>query len=148
MRGVGSRRRGEEGTVIAFVAVVVAALMILVGLDGDGGAALSAEVRALHESEEAARMGARALDVAAFHKTGARVIDPDAARAAVARYLATTRDTGIVVATPDSVHVKVTARHNTWLLGMVGIRSIAMDADATAHPETTVPQNPYTAGRP
>lgn len=148
MRPAEIRRRGEDGTVIAFVAVVVAALMVLAGLDGDGGAALSAEVRAMHESEEAARMGARALDVAAFHKTGERVIDPDAARGAVARYLATTRDTGTVVATPDSVHVRVTARHHTWLLGMVGIRSIAMDADATAHPEATAPQNPYTAGRP
>ena len=131
------QRGRDDGSVTVFVAVLMVALMILVGLVGDGGAAMNAEIRAIHESAEAARIGARALDVPAFHRTGARVVNPDAARTAVQRYLASTGDTGTVVADQNTVKVDVIARHSTWLLGLVGVRSIAVGANATAHPEAT-----------
>jgi hypothetical protein len=105
----------------------------------DGGAALDAKVRSLYESGEAARAGAQMLDAEAYHRRGARVLDHTAAVAAAQTHLALTGDTGTVTATGDTVTVRVTARHATWLLSLIGIKTLAVTASSTATAESTAP---------
>src|SRR5581483_8008697 len=52
------QRRDDDGSVTAFVAVLLVALFALMGLVVDGGTAISAQQSAVDEAEQAARAGA------------------------------------------------------------------------------------------
>lgn len=129
-------RDPEDGSVTAFIVIVFAALLLFAGLVGDGGAALAAQVRAMDEASEAARAGAEKLDVGIFHRTGTRVLDEKAATVAAKQYMAATRDSGTATATSGAVTVTVFASHRTWLLGLIGMNTMTVQAAATAHPES------------
>ena len=129
-------QESEDGSVTAFIVIVFAALLLFTGLVGDGGAALATQVRAQDEASEAARAGAEELDVGTFHRTGTRVLDETAATVAAKQYLAATGDSGTVIATTGAVTVTVSASHRTWLLSLIGMHAMTMQAAATAHPES------------
>jgi Flp pilus assembly protein TadG len=130
--------RQDDGSWTVFTAIVLGMLMLFAGVSLDLGAALDAKVRALHAASEAARMGAQKLDIPALHSGQIRVLNPDQAKAAAQRFLASSGATGNVTATTTSVTVYATARQHTWILPIVGIDTVAMTADATASPESAV----------
>lgn len=134
-----ARLRQDGGSLTLFTSIVLGTLMLFAAVSLDLGAALSAKIRALHAASEAARMGAQQLDIPALHSGQLRFLNPDQARAAAQRFLASSGATGTVTATAASVTVSATARQRTWILPIVGIDSIAMTADATASPETALP---------
>jgi Flp pilus assembly protein TadG len=131
--------RQDDGSLTVFTTIVLGMLMLFAAVSLDLGAALDAKVRALHAASEAARMGAQQLDIPALHRGQGRILDPDQAKAAAQRFLASSGTTGTATATTASVTVHATARQHTWILPIVGIDTVSMTADATASPETAVP---------
>lgn len=124
----------DEGSVTAFTVTVVGALIALLGLVTDGGLALAARVKAVGEAQEAARAGARHLDLDSLRTNHIIDLGPDAAQQAAADYLAAAGATGRATATPDEVTVTVERTQRTQLLSLVGISSLHVTATATAHP--------------
>jgi len=131
---VSGRPADDRGQITAFVVIFASAVILFAGLVLDGGLALAAKTRALGEAQEAARAGAQALDLAAYRKSGAVRLVPAQARALAERYLASTGDTGSVIATAQAVTVTVTARQHTQLLGVAGLHVLTATSTATAHP--------------
>jgi Flp pilus assembly protein TadG len=128
--------RREEGQVVAFVAVLLLALLVMLGLVTDGGRALAAQVQATNQAQEAARAGAQAIDLTAYRRDGTIRLDPDRARSLARGYLAATGDilAGVVVS-EDQITVTVTRTETTRLLTLAGLTSIHATATATARAE-------------
>lgn len=124
-------RRTERGAAAAVVVLFTVALMAVAGLVIDGGYALGAQRRAMNTAEQAARVGADALDEAALRDGNVRV-DSAAATAAAHSYLESVGADGSVRVNGDRVTVTVTAEQDTTLLSAVGIGSLRVRASATA----------------
>lgn len=83
------RRRSERGQLTGFLVVLMPALFFAVGLVYDGGEIMNAKAAAMDDAEEAARAGARYIDLGAFHRTGVILPDRQAAIAGANAYLST-----------------------------------------------------------
>jgi hypothetical protein len=103
--------------------VLALGLLAMAGLVIDGGEKLVAQRRANHLAEQAARAGAQAVDIGAV-RTGRPALDPAAAHAAAAGYLAAAGYRGSVTVGPDSVGVTVVDRQPTAVLGLLGIHHL------------------------
>jgi Flp pilus assembly protein TadG len=126
-------RPHDTGQITAYLAVLLAALLLMLGLVSDGGRALAARLRATDHAEEAARAAAQALDLAAYRRDGTLRLDPAQARARARAYLATTGDTlTAVTITGDQATVTVTRTEPTRLLGPIGLRTIHVTGTGTA----------------
>lgn len=125
--------RDERGTVTAFVASFVVALLAVAGLVADGGFVLAAQRQAADEAEAAARAGAQALDEDALRRDGAFTLDSAAARARALDYLAITGHLGTVEVAGDSVRVEVRFERHLTLLGMFGMGPVAVSGAGEAH---------------
>ena len=66
----------DDGQITAFVVVMAAALVLLIGLVLDGGLTLAARERALGEAQEAARAGAQGINLAAYRQNGSLILSP------------------------------------------------------------------------
>jgi hypothetical protein len=119
----------DQGTVSAFVIVMVGSLILLAGLVHDGSRLVAAQVEASDRAGAAARIGAQRL-------RGVRAdsveIDPSAAREAVRSHLAAHGTNGEVRATPESVEVTVRVRVPFVLLTLVGLSGRDVEASRTA----------------
>ncbi|WP_042440185.1 hypothetical protein [Streptacidiphilus albus] len=131
------RRPRDAGTVTAFTAVMVVALLAVTGLVVDGGLALTAEVKAMGQAEDAARAGAQAIDLDRLRTSGTVQLSPAAAGQAADEYLASEGATGTARATTQNVAVTVHATIHTTLLTLVGLSTLTVQADSTAHAATT-----------
>jgi Flp pilus assembly protein TadG len=128
-------RGAERGQVTAFVAVLVAALLLLTGLTLDGGLALAAKRQAINEAEQAARAGAQAVDTGTYRSTGRLVLDPARARAAARAYLAAAGHPGTVQVTAGGrVAVTVTITQPTQLLRLAGVTRLTVTGRGAARP--------------
>jgi hypothetical protein len=127
-----SYRRDDCGQVTAFVAVMVAALILCAGLVIDGGLSLAAKVRATDEAQAAARAGAEEIDLTTYRQSGIVVLDPSQATQAAEQYLASTGDSGQVAVAGDTVTVSVDATQATQILGIAGVHSFTVSASASA----------------
>lgn len=127
--------RADDGQVSAFVLAFTTGLLALTGLTLDGGLALSAKVRATGQAEAAARAGAQAIDLATYRDTGKLHLLPAHAGAYARAHLAAEHATGSVTVSDDTVTVTVTTTQPTQLLGLVGIGSLTVHGDASAHPQ-------------
>ena len=132
------RRRGEEGTVTAFVVVFMFALILLAGLVIDGGLTLAAQVQAIDEAQAAARAGAQEIDVALLRSTGRVSLDPALAAQAAESYLAATGDAGTVEVNGDEVEVSVFISQPTQILGLAGIGHLTVTGHGSAFPSVGV----------
>jgi Flp pilus assembly protein TadG len=119
--------------VTAFAALMVTGLLAVTGLVVDGGLALTAEVKAMGQAEDAARAGAQAIDLGKLRATHALALDPVAAEQAADAYLASGQATGHASATTENVTVTVSASVHTTLLTLVGLSTLTVHADASAH---------------
>ncbi len=122
----------------AFVVVLTIGILTLAGLTLDGGLALAAKVRANGQAEAAARAGAQAIDLGAYRASGALHLVPTQAVADAQSYLATVGASGTVTVSGNTVTVTVTAAQNTQLLGMVGISTLSVHGEGSAHPQQGV----------
>jgi hypothetical protein len=107
--------------VTAFTVILVLAVLAFAGLVLDAGLAISTKVHAVSVAQSAARAGARELDVAALRTTGAIHLDPTRARATARNWV-----------TRTGMTVTVTTTRRTQLLQLIGLRSIPVEATATA----------------
>ncbi|KAA2253306.1 hypothetical protein F0L68_33390 [Solihabitans fulvus] len=122
----------------AFVVVLTIGILALAGLTLDGGLALAAKVQAGGQAEAAARAGAQAIDLTAYRATGTLQLVPAQAVADAQSYLAGVGASGTVTVSGDTVTVAVTAVEHTQLLGMVGITSLTVHGQGSAHPQRGV----------
>jgi hypothetical protein len=130
-----SRAAGKDsGQVTAFVVVMAAALVLVIGLVLDGGLTLAARERALGEAQEAARAGAQAIDLAVYRQDGDLVLDPAQAEADADAYLASIGATGTATATGGLVTVTVTIVQPMQILSAAGLQAVTVHASATAVP--------------
>lgn len=126
-----TRRRGSEGSLTVLVAVFAVAMFALAGLAIDGGRALAARQQASAEAEQAARAGAQAISLSALRQ-GTVVLDPTLAVTDAEGYLQQIGAHGSAVATVSTVTVTVDVEVPTTILGIVGIRELAVQATASA----------------
>jgi Flp pilus assembly protein TadG len=134
----GDWRATEEGSVTAFVVVLTVAILAVAGLALDGGLALAAKVRATGEAEAAARAGAQALDLAAYRTNSTVRLMPAQAVDSARHYLSIVDAEGDVAITGSTVTVAITSTQPTTLLGLVGISSLQIHSQASAHPQRGV----------
>lgn len=123
--------RDEQGSVTPFVVIVVVALLAVSGLVIDGGCALGEKRKAMNVAEQAARVGSDALNEGALRDGMVRV-DPGGAVVEAERYLRSVGAKGTVEVDGDEVRVTVTGRSETAILSAVGVRSLRVEATATA----------------
>lgn len=99
----------ERGSVSAYIAVMAVGLLFCVGLVVDGGRRVSSVAELTHLADNAARAAAQAIDEDAV-RAGTPRIDPIAANAAAAAYLAGSGVTFTVnvTGTGDTVRVDLT----------------------------------------
>jgi Flp pilus assembly protein TadG len=127
-------RRDDEGQAAIFLVILAAAFFGFGGLVIDGGRAVAARVRAANHAEQAARAGAAVLDEAALRNTNIARPDPTRAVAAAQAFLAEIGDRGTVTVHGRTVTVRVTTTTTTVLLGIVGVRTFDISAEASARP--------------
>jgi Flp pilus assembly protein TadG len=87
---------GQTGSISITVPLVALTVLVLVGFTFDAGNAITAHRRAVNLAEQAARAGAQHLDIAELRAHGQYRLDPPAAQAAAAAYLASTGTAGRV----------------------------------------------------
>jgi Flp pilus assembly protein TadG len=128
-------RRGrvdDSGQITPWSVFGVLLVILLAGLVLDAGMAMADQVRLYDRAQAAARAGAQQIDLATYRNTGVIRLDPDAAAAAARTFLARSGTTGTVTATTVTVTVTATGVRTTQLIHLIGVRSIPVDASATA----------------
>ena len=135
----------DRGSVTAYLLIMTVALVLLMGLVLDGGAALTAHGTAADTAQQAARAGADALDDTSLRTTtpAGLTANPAAARTAAAAVLAAAGVTGEVTVAGATVTVTARATRPTAILAIVGIGQVGGTATATA-----VPLHGTTTGAP
>lgn len=134
------RLNDETGQAASMVLVFLLALMGVAGLVIDGGVLFSARRSLQSLADGAARAGAMQLDEPLLRATDGRevALDPDAAERASSDYLTSQGFEGIVAIKASSlaVDVRVSQDRKTLLLSLVGVRTMAAEASASAYPST------------
>jgi uncharacterized membrane protein len=123
----------QRGQVLAWVAVFLPALLVVLGLVIDGGLAFAARRDLQDVADAAAQAGAMQLDPAVYATTGQVQLDPIQARAAAGDYLSAHPGVSpAVVAGPTWVQVTVRESWPTVFLRLFGVQQVTMAATATA----------------
>jgi Flp pilus assembly protein TadG len=133
-RGQHAHPDGECGGVTVFVVIMATALLAMAAISVDGGYVLAARERAHTAAAQAARAGANAVSVDSVRAGGAD-IDPAAAADAARAVLATdglTDPRNTVTVVGNEVSVSVTTTTTTAMLGIVGISTLTVNANAAA----------------
>ena len=126
-------RRDDRGSLTLFAVVLALGLLAMTGLVVDGGAKLTAQRRANHLAEQAARAGAHAVDLTVLRSGQAPTLASQAASSAAQRYLADAGEPpGQVVVRGDSIEVTVSRRERTLILGLVGIGQLEVTGRGTS----------------
>jgi Flp pilus assembly protein TadG len=116
--------------------LLAVAMVIVIGLAVDLGHAFIVRRDLASIADQAALTGSQAIDIPALHDDGRVVLDPTRAQTealSVVRAEAGVR--GSATASTDSVSVTVSRRVPTMLLGLAGLRSLTVSADASAAPQ-------------
>ncbi len=127
----GCRAGSQEGSISAFVALLLVAVFVLMGLVVDGGFAIAAHQAAYDEAEQAARAGAGALSVDAL-RSGAVQIDPTRAVGAAEAFTVAAGHRVTATVSGGTVRVEVHYRIRTQILGIIGIGTLPVSASASA----------------
>lgn len=123
-------RTDERGAASIVLVMFTVALLAVAGVVIDSGYAMGARRQAMHHAEQAARVGADALNRGAL-RDGVTQVDPGRARNRAQDYLASVGATGTVSVNGGEVSVTVTGNQDTKILSAVGIGSIPYEATAT-----------------
>ena len=123
--------RDERGAITVFVVIIFIALIAMAGLVIDGGSALATKRRAMNTAEQAARVGADALDPASL-RSGQPVVAPSRAISAAQAYLDKVGAEGTVGVDGGTVTVTVTADYDTAMLAAIGVNRMTVTSKASA----------------
>ncbi|TWD84373.1 Flp pilus assembly protein TadG [Kribbella amoyensis] len=133
--------RNDRGALSPAVVILAVMIFTLAGLVIDGGRQLGAKSRAVGYAQEAARVGAAAIDL----KVSEAKIDTAKAGTAVAQFCAqvtgndpAVTQCGTTKLTGDDLAVQVTISNKTTFLGMVGIGNLDARGTGEAHAEQGV----------
>ncbi len=129
--GANSASGLQDGSISAFVVLLLVAILVLMGLVVDGGSALTAQQAASDEAQQAARAGAGALSVNAL-RSGTLQLDSAAAVSAAEAFTVAAGHPGTASVSSGVVTVSVHYRVPTSLLGLVGVNSLPVSATASA----------------
>lgn len=125
-----TRRADEQGAASIVLVLFTVALLTVAGVVIDSGYAMASKRTAMHQAEQAARVGADALNRGAL-RDGVTQVDPGRAQSKAQDYLASVGATGTVTVDGGEVTVTVTGEQDTKILSAVGIGSIPFKATAT-----------------
>ena len=123
--------RVEDGSLSAFVVVLMSAFIACAALAVDGGRLVATHVQLSDHAGNAARRGVQ--EVTSL-RSGNPTVDIDRARRAVQQYLALHGLEGDVVATDESVTVSVSARVAMTLLSVIGVADRRISVQRVAIP--------------
>ncbi|WP_150253148.1 pilus assembly protein TadG-related protein [Nocardiopsis deserti] len=130
--------RDDRGQATAFLVIMATALLLLVALVFDVGAALRERNRNLQLAQEAARAGAQQIDLAAYRADGTVTLDPTAATTAANTFLADAGVRGTATVNGDVVTVTAQSTYTFRLLPLAA-RTASGTASATPLTEPTTP---------
>jgi Flp pilus assembly protein TadG len=134
MNRTAGRLRNERGSVLITGLLLTLALLMVLGAAVDIGHAFIVRRDLTSLADDAALAGAQQLDQQAIHQ-GQLALNPQQAQVAALATL--TGEPGISAhadATNADVHVQVTRRFPTILLGLVGLSDLTVSAHADAAP--------------
>jgi hypothetical protein len=123
--------RHDDGSISAFLVLVLVGVFAVMGLVVDGGSAFTARQAAADEAEQAARAGAGALSEQAL-RAGSLQLDPGAAVAAAEAFTVAAGHPGTASVSGGVVTVRINYRVAMQVLGIVGIQSLPVSAVASA----------------
>jgi Flp pilus assembly protein TadG len=124
----------ERGSVLITGLLLSLALVMVIGAAVDIGHAFLVRRQLASIADDAALSGSQAIDLPELH-TGHLQLNPTQARSDALRTItANPSITGQASATASTVTVTVTRRVPTILLGLVGLRTLAISAHASAAP--------------
>lgn len=139
---IGKVLKQDSGQAAVLVLVTLLGLLAVAGLVIDGGVLFTSRRSLQSLADGAARAGAMAVDerVLRDSEVGEVRLNPEAARFAVEQYLALADFAGGVELTAETgfVTVKVRSEAKPLLLSLVGVGSIATEAEATAYPRAGI----------
>jgi Flp pilus assembly protein TadG len=127
----GSHSTTEEGSISAFLVLLMVALFALMGMVLDGGSALAARQSATDEAEQAARAGAGALSVDSL-RSGSVQIDQAAAVEVAEQFTVAAGHPGTATVAAGTVTVQIRYRIPTQVLGIIGVTTLPVVASASA----------------
>lgn len=125
--------RDERGAAAMFVMLMTVALLAGAGLVIDGGYALAERRQLANQAEQAARVGADALDRGSLRDGGDVKVDPSGARAAAHNYLAQAGASDSTISIDGGeVSITIEGHAQTAILSAVGITSIPVTGTGSA----------------
>ncbi|MDX3004964.1 Tad domain-containing protein [Kribbella solani] len=137
----GNHRLFARGALSPAVAILAVMIFTLAGLVIDGGRQLGARSRAVGYAQEAARVGAAAIQL----NVAEAKIDPAKAAAAVAAFCGQVRSNdpavtncGPTVLTDKEIDIQVDIANKTTFLGLIGKTSLKASGTGQAHAEQGV----------
>jgi uncharacterized membrane protein len=135
-----SRARGESGSVAALTAVMLLGILAVMALVVDGGVLFAARRDLQGLADGAARAGAMAVNVERLRETELVRLDPQKAEQAARRYLDAAGFDGAATIHADilSVTVHLSETRSTVMMGLLGVRSVHVEARAVARPRTGI----------
>jgi Flp pilus assembly protein TadG len=129
-----ARLECERGSVLITGLLLSIALIMVIGFAVDIGHAFLVKRQLASIADDAALSGSQAINVQALHE-GHLQLNPGQAQSEAQHTIAANPSvTGQVNENTGSVTVTVTRRVPTILLGIVGLRTLTIDAHATAAP--------------
>jgi hypothetical protein len=131
---MGLRSDSGQAGVVVLVSLIV--ILAVAALAIDGAVLVAGKIGLGADADAAARSGAGALNQAVFSSTGRAELEPFQAEAAARAYAATTCPSCSVSvsASPGLVQVTLHRSEPTFFLEVLGIRSVQIDASASAAP--------------
>lgn len=125
--------RNEDGVTALFVVLIATALLAMAGLVIDGGYAMASNRRLTGQAEQAARIGADALNQDSLRDGGEPTVDPSKAVAAAQDYLSQVgAPQGQVSIDGGRVTVSIKSYSKTAILSVVGVTQIPTSGVASA----------------
>jgi uncharacterized membrane protein len=137
---IASRARGESGSVMALTAVMLLGTLAIAALVVDGGVLLAARRDLQSLADGAARAGAMAIDVDRLRGTDAVRLDRGKAEEAARQYLHAAGFDGGSAIRADilTVTVRLSENRPTVMMGLLGVRTVHVEANAVARPRTGI----------
>jgi Flp pilus assembly protein TadG len=127
--------RDDRGSITIYAAIIVIALLAIIGLTLDGGGKLSADERADEIAQEAARAGSQGIDVGDAVLGTKFVVDESKARGLAMAYLASQGypDAAVTFSKGDTqINVAITTTYDTRFLQIVDVTTLPVHGSASA----------------
>lgn len=125
------KRRSDQGSLSAFVAVLAVALVMVTGMVYDGGRVVAAQAKARDLAGTAARTGAEEIDVDAARSGEGPLLDPARAVGAAEGFLEAAGYHGTARVDGSTIWVTVSL-HQPMSILPVGERTVIVTDSATA----------------